>query len=195
MLDLGPAAREVIGLLDGVTDAQLARPTPCAGTSVAKMLDHLMGLSLAFTQAARKTNEGASAPPEPSADGLDPEWRTVLPQRLNELVQAWRDPAAWEGETEAGGVRMPAEQMGAVALDELVLHGWDLARGTGQPFSCDPASTEVVLAFTEQSAQPEFAAGREGLFGPVVDVPQDAPAFDRALGFAGRDPAWAPAPA
>ena len=92
--------------------------------------------------------------------------------------------------TDAGGVVLPAEQTGMVALDEIVLHGWDLARATGQPFTCDPASTQAVLAFTEMSTQPEFAANREGLFGPVVDVPQDAPAFDRALGFAGRDPAW-----
>ena len=93
---------------------------------------------------------------------------------------------------EAGGVRMPAEQMGAVALDELVLHGWDLARATGQPFPCDPASTAAVLEFTTVSAQPEHAGHREGLFGPVVESRTDAPAFDRALGFAGRDPAWTP---
>ena len=190
MLDLGPAAREVTGLLNGVTEAQLPGPTPCADTSVAKMLDHLMGLSLAFTQAARKTTGGASTPPQPSATHLEPDWRTVLPQRLGELAESWRDPAAWQGMTDAGGVVLPAEQAGMVALDEIVLHGWDLARATGQPFTCDPASTQAVLAFTEMSTQPEFAANREGLFGPVVDVPQDAPAFDRALGFAGRDPAW-----
>jgi uncharacterized protein (TIGR03086 family) len=94
--------------------------------------------------------------------------------------------------TEAGGVTMPAETTGAVALDELVLHGWDLARATGQPFACDPASTAAVLAFTSAMAQPEQAATREGLFGPVVEVPEDAPTFDRALGLAGRDPAWTP---
>src|SRR5262249_17737316 len=109
-----------------------------------------------------------------------------------ELVDAWRDPAAWEGMSEAAGLPMPAEAVGLIVLDELVLHGWDLARATGQPFQCDPASTAAVLEFTRISALPEQAAGRGGLFGPVVAVPEDAPAFDRALGLAGRDPAWRP---
>jgi uncharacterized protein (TIGR03086 family) len=193
MIDLESAAREVMRLLDGVTDDRLDDPTPCAGTPVAALLDHLMGLSLAFTWAARKTipPEGGQGP-RSNAEHLDPQWRTLLPRRLDDLVQAWRDPSAWEGMTEAGGVKMPAEQMGVVALDELVLHGWDLARATGQAFTCSPADTAAVLAFTSASAQPEHAAGREGLFGPVVEVPDDAPAFDRALGFAGRDPAWTP---
>lgn len=199
MFDLDPAAREVIGLLDGVGDDQLDDPTPCADTPVAALLNHFVGLTLAFTWAARKTtasevgsSDGGPAPP--TAEHLDPDWRTVLPQRLTELVEAWRDPAAWEGMTVAGGVTLPAEQMGAVALDEIVLHGWDLATATGQPFRCDPASTAVVLAFTTAATQPEHAASREGLFGPVVDVPDDASDFYRALGLAGRDPAWTPSP-
>jgi hypothetical protein len=32
----------------------------------------------------------------------------------------------------------------------------------------------------------------EGLFGPVVPVPADAPLFDRLLGQTGRDPRWTP---
>lgn len=196
-IDLEPAAREVQRLLDGVTDDRLHDPTPCPEYDVAALLDHLMGLSLAFTWAARKSAphgaaQGESAPGEATGEHLDPGWRTVLPERLGDLVAAWRDPAAWEGMTEAGGVRMPAEVMGVVALDELVLHGWDLARATHQEFRCDSASTAAVLAFTEASAQPEQAASRDGLFGPVVPVPDEAPALDRALGFAGRDPAWSP---
>jgi uncharacterized protein (TIGR03086 family) len=195
MLDLAPAAREVTRLLDGVTDERLADPTPCTDCPVAALLDHFMGLSLAFTHAARKSAATSGTPSGPGlavAEHLDPTWRDILPQRLAELVEAWRDPAAWEGMAEAGGVTMPAEAIGVVALDELVMHGWDLARATGQPFTCDPASTAAVLAFTSASTQPEHAAGRDGLFGPVVEVPEDAPALDRALGFAGRDPAWTP---
>ncbi len=57
---------------------------------------------------------------------------------------------------------MPAQQLGMVALDELVPHGWDLARGTGQPFNCDPDSTAAVLAFTSASTAPEPDAGVVG---------------------------------
>lgn len=192
MLDLRPATREVARLLDGVTDDQLSAPSP-SDCDVATLLDHLMGLTTAFTWAAEKSiPRGASRPPSPSRTTLDPDWRSVLPGRLDALAEAWSRPSAWEGTTEAGGVRLPGEVAGVVALDEVVLHGWDLARATGQDFRCDPASAEAVLGFTERSAQPDQAAMRTGLFGPVVPVADDAPTLDRALGFAGRDPAWAP---
>ena len=184
-------------LLDGVADDQLADPTPCADTPVAALLDHLMGLSMAFTWAARKTTavedrqQGVGS--RPGERGTP---RSAVAQAAartaRRVGKAWGDPDAWEGMTEAGGVTTPASVMGVVALDELVLHGWDLARATGQPFACDPASTAAVLEFTRASTRPEEAAAREGLFGPVVDVPEDAPDLDRALGFAGRDPAWTP---
>jgi uncharacterized protein (TIGR03086 family) len=194
MIDLQPATEEVVRVLDGVRDQHLADPTPCADTSVAALLDHFMSLSLAFAWAAGKDAPpgGTSGPPRVAAENLDPDWRTVLPQRLRDLAKAWADPAAWRGSTQAGGLTMPAEVAGVVALDEVVLHGWDLARATGQPYRCDPSSAAAVLEFTSSSARPENAPMRQGLFGPVVDVPEDAPAFDRALGFAGRDPAWTP---
>src|SRR5689334_15837415 len=116
MLDLEPAADAVIRLLDGVQEDHLDRPTPCTQMPVAALLDHLMGLSLAFTWAARKSppdvDDGSVPRPGTStAEQLDPDWRAQLPQRLRELAAAWRDPAAWTGTTQAGGVTMPAEQM------------------------------------------------------------------------------------
>lgn len=190
--DLEPAASAVATLLDGITDDQLTAPTPCEGTPVAGLLDHLVTLTAAFTDTARKVPDRAGQRASASAENLDPHWRATLPRRLDELVAAWREPAAWEGMASAGGVTWPAEVMATVTLDELVLHGWDLARATGQPFEPDPASVEVVHGFTAAMSAPEHAASRQGLFGPVVAVPADAPLFDRALGFAGRDPAWRP---
>jgi uncharacterized protein (TIGR03086 family) len=192
VLDLHPATREVARLLDGVTDDQLSAPSP-SDCDVATLLDHLMGLTKSFTKAGEEsTPPGGSGPLLASGAHLDPDWRAKLPGQLDALADAWSKPSAWEGMTEVGGNTLPGEVTGVVALDEVVLHGWDLARATGQDFRCDPASAEAVLGFTERTAQPDQAASRTGLFGPVVPVADDAPTFDRALGYAGRDPAWTP---
>ena len=83
---------------------------------------------------------------------------------------------------------MPASAMGVVALNEVVVHGWDLAVATGQEYRPDPASVQACLEMvgdrTDATDEPE------GLFGPVVPVPDDAPPFDRLLGQTGRDPRW-----
>jgi uncharacterized protein (TIGR03086 family) len=188
--DLSPAAAQLARLVDGVDDYQLAAATPCAGWPVAVLLNHLLALTVAFTAAAHKDSSLASRP-EPGGS-LPVDWRCQLHERLDALVTAWRAAQAWEGETEAGGVTMAAEVMGVAALDELVLHGWDLARATGQPFQADPASVQASLGFAASMSEPDQQAGREGLYGPVVAIPPSASDLDQLLGFAGRDPHWTP---
>lgn len=192
MLDLDSPCRELKRLAAGVTDDQLGARTPCEHYTVGDLLDHLMGLTLAFREAATKSAgpESAAGPDGASVAHLDPDWRRRLPAQLDELVAAWKNPEAWEGMTEAGGVTLPADVMGSVVVDELVLHGWDLARGTGQPFTCDPDSTQACYEFTAAMSEPGQEDGRVGLFGPVVEVPSDAPLLHRALAFSGRDPSW-----
>ena len=188
-LDLGPQAAVVARLAEAVTDEQLADPTPCPEYAVRNMLAHLTHLAGAFRDAGRKdlgvttdTSPGSSLPE------LGPDWREELPKVLADMAEAWRDPAAWTGMTRAGGVDLPGEVAGLVATDELVIHGWDLARATGQPYTPDLAALESAHAFLRAAAE-EGDRG-EGIFGPVVPVPVDAPLLDRALGLSGRDPRW-----
>ena len=72
------------------------------------------------------------------------------------------------------------------------LHGWDIARASGQDYECDQESLEAAYGFVAPFSAPGMEAQREGLFGPVVDVADDAPLLDRLLGLAGRDPSWTP---
>lgn len=128
--------------------------------------------------------------PQSTGPRLPQEWRSELRDRLAQLVDAWREPRAWQGHSQYRDMPMSAEQVGALALTELVLHSWDLAVATAQEFSCDPASTAAVLALTTAMLRPEHATRRPRVFGPVVRLSPDAPAFDRALGQSGRDPRW-----
>jgi uncharacterized protein (TIGR03086 family) len=188
-LDFDPPVRKLRALLLGIDDAELTEPTPCPDWSVAALLDHLMGLSFAFTQAARKRTDAAGAdgpPPEPSAQHLSRHWRSSLPVLLEDLATAWKDPQAWTGTSRAGGVTMPAATLGIVAMDELIMHSWDLARATGQEYFADPRTLEVLIEFLAQGP----AEGTPGLFGPAIPAESEATLLDHALGLAGRDPAW-----
>lgn len=188
-IDLVPAARRLADLVASVPNDDLGRPTPCARYTVADLLDHIGGFALAFTAAARKTPLAGAGSGD--ASRLEPDWRPRILRDLAGLGEAWRDPDAWTGMTAAGGVDLPGEVAGVVALDELVLHGWDLAKATGQPAHYDGPGLEAVHGMVSQFS----ADGGRGIFGPSVDVAEDAPLFDRVLGLAGRDPAWAPPPA
>jgi uncharacterized protein (TIGR03086 family) len=73
----------------------------------------------------------------------------------------------------------------------VLVHGWDLAAATGQRYDVDPAAAQRCLQFAI-----ELAAGapqvRNGMYGPVVPVADDASVFDRLLGQTGREPSWRP---
>ena len=153
MFDLSPAADRLAVVVRNVTDGALSAPTPCPDYTVGDLLDHVNGLSVAFTMAALKT------PLDGTAAGM----------------------------TRAGGVDLPGEVAGAVVLDEIVLHGWDLARATGQPFDVEEDLLQVVYGFVS-SIGPDDRDG--SLFGATVEVDSNAPLLDRVLGLSGRNPAW-----
>ncbi|MFJ1810811.1 MULTISPECIES: TIGR03086 family metal-binding protein [unclassified Streptomyces] len=188
-LDLGPQARIIARLAEGVRDEQLADGTPCPGCAVRNLLGHLIGLSVAFRDAGRKDlGAHTDTAPDAAEPDIGPGWREELPTALDALAEAWRDPAAWTGMTRAGGIDLPGAVAAAVAADELVIHGWDLARATGQEYEPDPDALRVSHDFLRAAAE-ESDRG-DGIFGPVVPVADDAPLLDRAVGLSGRDPAW-----
>ncbi|MEY9990405.1 uncharacterized protein (TIGR03086 family) [Streptomyces sp. V4I8] len=188
-LDLGPQTRVIARLADGVTDDQLSASTPCPDMAVRNLLGHLLGLTVAFRDAARKDlGVTTDTSPDAAVPDIGPGWREELPKVLDELAEAWRDPGARTGMTRAGGVDLPGPVAAAVTVDELVIHGWDLARATGQEYAPDPAALQASHDFLLAAVDD---AGRGEIFGPVVAVPADAPLLDRAVGLSGRDPGWA----
>ena len=134
-----------------------------------------------FTLNARKE-------PVERPGGLPGDWRSVIPRQVDDLVAAWRDESAWSGRVSAGGVEMDAADNAVVALEELVVHGWDLSRATGQDFVADDASAGPdgpVLRAVRRADR----LGK-GPYGPEVPAPDDASRLESTIAHTGRDPHW-----
>jgi uncharacterized protein (TIGR03086 family) len=186
MIDLRPATERLAKLATSVADDQLGAPTPLPAANLGDLIDHVGTFTVAFTATAR--GESTERPPMPSGAKLEAGWRQRLSRDLAALADAWQDPAAWEGFVTAGGVDMPAEVAGLVVLDELVVHGWDVAVASSQPYEATAPEIESATMFVTS-----FEAPRDGtLFGPIVPVPETATPLDRLLGLTGRDPGWRP---
>ena len=193
IVDLEPAAHRLAGLVAGVPDTVLEGPTPCPDYRVGDLVEHIGGLALAFTDAATRTmGEAGGQGPSGDATRLAPDWRAQIPADLAGLARSWQRPDAWTGMTRVGGIDLPGETAGMFALDELVVHGWDLARATGQDYDVEASSLEPLMDLLVPFSEPGREAARTGLFGPVIPVAADAPLLDRVLGLTGRDPGWTP---
>ncbi len=185
-LDFDPPVRMLRALLLGVDDDELPWPTPCTDWTVAALLDHLMVRSHAFTLAARKRTDAPRGSSAPSAQHLPAHWRSRLPVLLEELATAYKDPFAWTGTTQLGGVTMPATATGVLAMSELITHSWDLAMATGQEYAADPRTLDVLVGFLAERP----AEGLPGQFGPRVAVDDEATFLDQVLALTGRDIHW-----
>jgi uncharacterized protein (TIGR03086 family) len=76
-----------------------------------------------------------------------------------------------------------------IRLYDLLAHGWDLARSTGQPLNVQDELAESSLAFATRQLE---GAVRDGRFGSPQPCPDDSGSLDRLAAFLGRDVAWGP---
>jgi len=157
-------------------------PTPCDGWTVRHLVGHLVeehlwvppllaGQSIEEVGdrfAGDVLGDDPGAAWETSATGSMQAWQEVSLDRTVRLSY---------GPTPVLGY---AEEM----LLDLVVHGWDLARGAGLDERGDADLVEHVLAYVTAHLE-EFQ--QAGVFGPRVEVSSDGPQ-DRLLGALGRRP-------
>jgi uncharacterized protein (TIGR03086 family) len=190
-VNLTPAAGRLASLISGVSDDQLAGPTPCPAYTLGDLIEHVGGLALAFNAAGRKEfgplTEGA---PAGDAARLGPDWRVRIPRDLGTLAQTWQTPGAWAGMTRIAQMDAPAEMVGMTLADELLVHGWDVAMASAQAFEYEPEVLEAAHSFLVQIANPDAPAAPDVPFGPPRELPDSAPPLDRVVAMAGRDHAW-----
>ncbi|MEU6736812.1 TIGR03086 family metal-binding protein [Streptomyces physcomitrii] len=183
---LAAAADHCVRVVHGIADEDLGRPTPCPDYDVRRLTDHLIQMSEQFQLLARK--EDSDFGTTPGNAGVRPDWREHFARECEGLVAAWAEPGAEEGTT--GSLEMPAATVGRMALLDLAVHGWDLARATEQGYVPDPGGLGVVRELRETMAAIGPTGRSMGAFGPAVQAPANATEWDELLAETGRDPHW-----
>jgi uncharacterized protein (TIGR03086 family) len=153
--------------------SKLDAPTPCEEWDVRTLLNHMLDSQRFFAGRARGEDAAFPAKEPPDLIGDDPE--AAFAQSRASMQEAFSQPDALERTGPLLGI----------AFSDQLLHGWDLARATGQDATmpeglADVAYTHIHGRFTDEQ--------RKGVFGPEIQVPPDASPQTRLLAYTGRDP-------
>jgi uncharacterized protein (TIGR03086 family) len=183
MTDAADAAARTVA---NVSPRQFGQPTPDTEWDVRTLLNHLI-LWTSYSMEARAHGESVGQDLIDRDFAAEDEFAAGYQAQLDRALAAWSDPAAWQRELNVMGTPTPAADIAGLLIAELVLHGWDLAAATGQPFEVASATADGALAAV--SANADLFRQYKG-FAEPVDVPPSATALDRVLALSGRDPAW-----
>jgi uncharacterized protein (TIGR03086 family) len=176
-----------VTVVRAVTDDQLTLATPCPDFDVRQLLNHMLWGVTAFERAGRHVLPPTDGSEAMDLDRIHDDWRGRFGELAAACQRHWGAPAAWDGETTLVSAPMPAAAVGTLALVDVLIHGWDVARATGQAYQPDPAAVAVLHDWLLGSVE----LGRSmGVWGPPVPVSDSAPAFERLLALSGRDPRW-----
>jgi len=184
---MAAAAAEAARIVSGAAKtATLDQSTPCSDWDLRTLLNHTI-LWTSYSAERRAHGESVAEDLMSKDFTAEPGYAEAYQAQIDRAVQAWSDPAAWAGDRSVMGGAMPAADIAAMLIMEMVLHGWDVAQATGQDYHCDDELAAGVL--TTVQAQGDMFRQYQG-FAAVVPAPDDASAFDRALSLSGRDPGW-----
>ncbi|HET9187454.1 MAG TPA: TIGR03086 family metal-binding protein [Acidothermaceae bacterium] len=165
---------------------QLDDATPCTEFDVAALQRHVLGWLTTFA-------DGFAAPDGRTSSGIDDYELPDNPAAAVRVAASRLTSAVREGAAARplylGESSMPGELALGMILWEYLVHGWDLARATGQPWAPPAAAAVESLEFAPGMLSPDYQ-GEGKAFAPRVPVPDDAPALDRLLALSGRDPNW-----
>jgi uncharacterized protein (TIGR03086 family) len=187
--ELAAASAEAARVVGNVPQKALDAPTPCGDWDLRTLLNHTI-LWTSYSAERRAHGESVAEDLMNKDFTADPGFREDYARQIGKAVTAWSAPEAWAGTRNVMGDATPAADVGAMLLMETALHGWDVARATGQEFSTDDQTAEALEDIVQ--AQAELFRKYQG-FADAVEPPKNATAFDRALTLSGRDPNWRPA--
>jgi uncharacterized protein (TIGR03086 family) len=170
-------------IVAGVRPDQLSGPTPCRDWDVRLLLNHIIGGNHMFATVARGGRVEATGDME---DYTRPDPGSRYLESAEAVLAAWAEPGAMERRVHMPFGDIPGSAAVSIHFLDLVVHGWDLARATGQDATIAPDLAAEALDISSDLLSPELREA--GVFGPEVPAAADDPLHDRLVAFMGRRP-------
>jgi uncharacterized protein (TIGR03086 family) len=166
------ASKWTLDKVAGATDDLDAR-TPCDEWDVRQLMNHMLDTQNYVLGTARGEQASRPSPQPPELLGDDPV--AAFEGKRDAMLRAFGD----KGVIEKTGFSL------GIAFGDQLLHGWDLAKATGQdatmPDGLPDAAYEMIHGrFTDEQ--------RKGIFKPEIAVGPTASAQDKLLAYTGRNP-------
>ena len=174
-------------ILDNMTSEQLALPTPCSNWPVHELINHIVGATRFFGDLAEWGSSPAGQDWPSYADG---DFATSFGEQARRTIAAFSAPGAMERIMVTPAGSMPGWQCIQVAMEEIFVHGWDLAKASGQAMPDGGVADALLASEWMMSLCDEVRNDGTAPYATVIDVAAEASATDRLAGFLGRDPSW-----
>jgi len=169
-------------LVDGIRDDQWQAQTPCSEWNVRQLMTHIVTGNERWAAAAdgRPLDVGGAI-----GEGMPEAAIKARYHESSELVErAWSAPGVLERTFEGPQGPTPGAMRLSVHIGEIVTHGWDLARATGQTPAFPDDVVEMFIGFAERMPR-DRPAGYP--FASARDVHPSAPPIDRLAALMGRE--------
>jgi len=173
-------------IVAAVRDDQVGDPTPCAGWDVRALIEHLIDGNWTFAALAAGGGmpESVAYRHEYATGDRVADYRHSVQLTL----EAWEKPGVMDASLDSPfGPMLGSRLIRLHGLEQLV-HGWDLAKATGQGTTLGIDLVEVAYALATQLPMNRIRSLPNPLFGPEVPVGGGATLQDRLLGLLGRNP-------
>jgi uncharacterized protein (TIGR03086 family) len=173
------AAAQADRVVAAVRPDQLGHPTPCTDWRVRDVINHLVTGNLLFTAIVAGTER-----PDRSRDHLGDDPLAAFRASVSQLSEAFAKYDVLSGTYATPVGEGPGALLVQMRLSELVVHGWDIAKATGQPTDLDPELVAAARRGYEHA--PVLPRGDGKPFRDARPEPTDATDADRLAAFLGR---------
>ena len=165
-------------LISATTVDQLGLPTPDAGWTVRDLLAHIVHVESTVSTVVDPGN------PVSAAEPTDTTWAEVYEAGLSHIATVFNEPGILEKTTTTFFGEMPAGDFITRFTPEILVHGWDLAKATGQDLE---GPSEVAERTLKTALVSNPAEGRNPkAFAAPVEPPAGAGPTTQLAAWLGR---------